>query len=101
MLFRVVDFDGREGKGSDTGMELNLGVRQWLGPQLEVGGKAGYVNIDNDDDWIGSAYARFHATELFSIGGEVRINDFYGDQLMFTTRFKVLMIKSRVTLGFS
>ena len=69
-------------------MELNLGIRQWLGPQLEVGGKAGYVNIDNDDDWIGSAYARFHATELFSIGGEVRINDFYGDQLMFTTRFK-------------
>ncbi|MCG7489045.1 hypothetical protein MHN79_06060 [Vibrio sp. Of14-4] len=88
MLFRVVDFDGKEGKGSDTGMELNVGVRQWLGPQLEVGGKAGYVNIDNDDDWIGSAYARFHATELFSIGGEVRINDFYGDQLMFTTRFK-------------
>lgn len=86
MLFRLVD-DGAA-KGTDTGMELNLGVRQWLGPQLEVGGKGGYVSIDNEDDWIGSAYARFHSTELFSIGGEIRINDFYGDQLMFTTRFK-------------
>ena len=88
MLFRVVNFDGKEGKGSDTGTELNLGVRQWISSQLEVGGKAGYVSIDNDDDWIESAHARFHATELFSIGGEIRINDFYGDQLMFMTRFK-------------
>lgn len=40
---------------TDVGMELNLGVRQWLGPQLEVGGKVGYVSIDNDDDWTGSA----------------------------------------------
>ncbi|TOL07277.1 hypothetical protein CGI09_04880, partial [Vibrio parahaemolyticus] len=73
---------------TDVGMELNLGVRQWLGPQLEVGGKVGYVSIDNDDDWTGSAYARFHSTELFSLGAEARINDFYGDQIMFTTRFK-------------
>ncbi|HCE1919310.1 TPA: hypothetical protein NJ532_005098, partial [Vibrio parahaemolyticus] len=43
---------------------------------------------DNDDDWTGSAYARFHSTELFSLGAEARINDFYGDQIMFTTRFK-------------
>ncbi|MDN3610315.1 hypothetical protein ACODM8_14315 [Vibrio ostreicida] len=88
MLLRVVDYGGKGGKGTDTGMELNLGVRQWLGPQLEVGGKGGYVSIDDNDDWIGSAYVRFHSTELFSVGGEVRINDFYGDQLMFTTRFK-------------
>jgi hypothetical protein len=86
MLLRLVDDGGA--KGTDTGMELNLGVRQWLGPQLEVGGKAGYVSIDDSDDWIGSAYARFHSTELFSLGAEARINDFYGDQIMFTTRFK-------------
>jgi len=85
MLFRLVD-DGDH--SADSGMEINVGVRQWLGPQLEVGGKAGYVSIDDDDDWIGSVYARFHSTELFSIGAEARINDFYGDQLMFTTRFK-------------
>lgn len=86
MLMRLND-DGAA-RGTETGMELNLGIRQWLGPQLEVGGKGGYVSIDDNDDWIGSAYVRFHSTELFSIGGEARINDFYGDQLMFTTRFK-------------
>lgn len=86
MLFRLVDTE--KSSGTDTGLELNLGVRQWLGPQLEVGGKVGYTSIDSEEDWIGSAYARFHSTELFSIGGEARINDTYGDQLMFTTRFK-------------
>lgn len=92
MLLRLVDTGNERrsgyGQGTNTGMELNLGIRQWLGPQLEVGGKGGYVSIDDDDKWIGSAYVRFHSTELFSIGGEARINDFYGDQLMFTTRFK-------------
>ncbi|MCG9647298.1 hypothetical protein L1D24_01815 [Vibrio brasiliensis] len=92
MLLRLVDTGdkARNGysRGTNTGMELNLGIRQWLGPQLEVGGKGGYVSIDDDDKWIGSAYARFHSTELFSLGAEARINDFYGDQLMFTTRFK-------------
>ncbi|WP_070965156.1 hypothetical protein [Vibrio sonorensis] len=87
MLFRLVD-DGAA-KGTDTGMELNLGVRQWLGPQLEVGGKGGYVSINDDDEWTASIYGRFHSTELFSIGAEARFNDFYGDQLMFTTRFKL------------
>ncbi|MEK6188694.1 hypothetical protein AAGT87_07835 [Vibrio cholerae] len=85
MLFRLVD--DRKRSSADTGMELNIGIRQWLGPQLEVGGKAGYVSIDNNDDWLGSVYARFHATELFSLGAEARINDFYDDQLMFTARF--------------
>ncbi|EPM7996463.1 hypothetical protein ACTQ9E_000855 [Vibrio vulnificus] len=86
MLMRVVE--PAKASSADIGMELNLGIRQWLGPQLEVGGKVGYVSIDNDDDWIGSVYARFHSTELFSLGVEARINDFYDDQLMFTTRFK-------------
>ncbi|MCR9609693.1 hypothetical protein [Vibrio diabolicus] len=86
MLMRVVQ--PSSDSSTDVGMELNLGVRQWLGPQLEVGGKVGYVSIDNDDDWTGAAYARFHSTELFSLGAEARINDFYGDQVMFTTRFK-------------
>lgn len=86
MLFRIVD-DGDS--DTDSGMELNLGVRQWLGPQLEVGGKAGYVSIDDDDSWTGSAYARFHSTELFSLGFEARINEpYYDDQFMFSARFK-------------
>lgn len=86
MLFRVQDV---EDHSTDTGMELNLGIRQWLGPQLEVGGKAGYVSIEDNDDWIASFYGRFHSTELFSLGVEARFNDFYGDQIMFTTRFKL------------
>ena len=69
-------------------MEINVGVRQWLGPQLEVGGKGGYLSIDDNEEWIASAYARFHATELFSLGGEARFNEFYGDSMMFTARFK-------------
>ncbi len=88
MLFRMVRGGDRADTSSDTGMELNLGIRQWLGPQLEVGGGGGYVSIGNDDNWTGSLYARFHSTELFSLGAEARINDFYGDQVMFTTRFK-------------
>lgn len=87
MLLRLED--KKDGSSADTGMELNLGIRQWLGPQLEVGGKGGYVSIDNNDDWIASFYARFHSTELFSIGAEARFNDSYGDQIMFTTRFKL------------
>jgi hypothetical protein len=86
MLLRAVDV---KNSSNDIGMEINLGIRQWIGPQLELGGKLGYVDIDDDDDIIGSVYARFHSTELFSIGVEGKFNDFYGDQLMFTTRFKM------------
>jgi hypothetical protein len=86
MLFRMTEPE--HSNNSDTGMELTLGVRQWLGPQLEVGGKAGYQTLDNDNDWIGSVYARFHSTELFSVGAEARLNDNYDDQVMLTARFK-------------
>ncbi|MDB1123955.1 hypothetical protein [Vibrio algarum] len=86
MLVRAVD---TKKTSSDLGMEINLGLRQWIGPQLELGGKIGYLDINDDNDIIGSVYARFHSTELFSIGVEGKINDFYGDQLMLTTRFKM------------
>jgi len=85
MLMRVVD---GKSNSNDIGLELNLGVRQWLGPQLEVGGRIGYVEIEDDNDVVTTAFARFHSTELFSLGIEGKFNDFYGDQLMFTTRFK-------------
>ncbi len=86
MLLRTVQ--PTHSSSTDMGMELNLGVRQWLGPQLEIGGTVGYVSIDDDDDFMGSVYGRFHSTELFSLGAEARINNFYGDQIMLTTRFK-------------
>ncbi|PSW17278.1 hypothetical protein C9I98_19960 [Photobacterium sanctipauli] len=78
-------FDSSAGK---MGMEVNLGIRQWLGPQLEVGGSIGHLNIDDYEKTIGNIYARFHATELFSIGATGRFNEVYGDQVMLTTRFK-------------
>ncbi|MGR6840150.1 hypothetical protein ACU5DF_13950 [Aliivibrio wodanis] len=86
MLFRMVDDNSKY--DGDAGMELNLGVRQWLGPQLEVGGKVGYLSIDSEDDTLFSVYGRFHSTELFSIGAEGRFNGIYGDQVMLTARFK-------------
>lgn len=30
-------------------MEVNVGVRQWLGPQLEVGGQIGHLNISDHE----------------------------------------------------
>ncbi|MGO1298284.1 MAG: hypothetical protein ACTMIA_13405 [Vibrio sp.] len=86
MLWRVVD--KKHQNSPDSGMELNVGVRQWLGPQLEVGGNVGYVTIDDNDDWTGDVYARFHSTELFSLGVAARINGAYDDQLIFSARFK-------------
>lgn len=89
MKVRLLDYE--HNNGSDTGMELNLGVRQWLGPQLEVGGKAGFITIDNENDWLGSVYARFHSTELFSVGVEVGLNGYDEDdeeQILLTARFK-------------
>ncbi|WED23006.1 hypothetical protein L3Q72_06325 [Vibrio sp. JC009] len=87
MLARVIDTKHTD---SEIGMELNFGVRQWLGPQLEVGGKIGYVEVDDQDDVVGTVFARFHSTELFSVGVEGVFNDLYDDeQVMFTTRFKL------------
>lgn len=88
MLFKLVD--DRHKFNNDAGMEVNLGVRQWLGPQVEIGGQVGYYKINNDydtDEVYGSISGRFHATELFSIGLEGKLNYIYGDQIMVTTRF--------------
>ncbi|MCG7497064.1 hypothetical protein MHO82_09315 [Vibrio sp. Of7-15] len=87
MLIRSVKHD-KHYKNGEVGMEINIGVRQWLGPQLEVGGKIGHVSIDDNDDTVGTVYGRFHSTELFSIGVEGRFNGIYDDHFMLSTRFK-------------
>lgn len=84
LLYRLAN-TGHETK---SGFEINAGLRQWIAPQIELGGLLGYLVLDDDKDVTGSVFARFHATELFSVGAEARINQFYGDQAMFTTRFK-------------
>ncbi len=89
MKLRFLDYTNSS--DSDTGIELNLGVRQWLGPQLEVGGKAGYVTINSSDDWVGNLYARFHSTELFSVAIEANFNGYDkmdDDQILMSVRFK-------------
>ncbi|WP_434355388.1 hypothetical protein NF212_10585 [Parasalinivibrio latis] len=73
---------------SDFGVEVNLGVRQWLAPQFEVGAQVGNFNLNDNDEFFGSVYGRFHATELFSIGAQARFNEWYGDQVMLSARFK-------------
>lgn len=85
MLAHITD-NGNHHK-TDTGMEVNLGIRQWLGPQFEVGGEAGYLSVGNLDQWMGGVFGRFHSTELFSLGIEARFNHIYNDQFMFTARF--------------
>ncbi|MGF1763026.1 hypothetical protein [Aliivibrio kagoshimensis] len=87
MLVRLVD-DNKHYNNGELGLEINLGVRQWLGPQLEVGGKIGHVSIDSRESTIGSVYARFHSTELFSMGVEGRFNGIYDDHVLISTRFK-------------
>lgn len=84
ILLRAMD---EKHASSDAGMELNFGVRQWLGPQFEVGGKVGYVSLDDDNDWIASVHARIHLTEVFSLAAEGRFNDFYDNQAVFSARF--------------
>ncbi|MGL5334680.1 MAG: hypothetical protein ACRC9R_00805 [Enterovibrio sp.] len=81
----VEDYLGGENK---MGVEVLLGVRQWLGPQFELGGEVGHINFRHKNSVIGGVSGRFHATELFSLGLHARINDVYGDHVIFSTRFK-------------
>lgn len=80
---------GRFNGDTELGVELLLGVRQWVSPQVELDAEIGHVSLDDDDQVFGNVAARFHATEMFSIGGEMRINNAaYDNQFMFTTRYK-------------
>lgn len=85
---RTIKQPGRFQGDTKFGIEVNLGVRQWIGPQLEVAAEIGHFTVNSNGEIFGSLYTRFHATELFAIGGQIRFNDAYGDQFMFTTRFK-------------
>ncbi|ATF09069.1 hypothetical protein [Candidatus Enterovibrio altilux] len=70
------------------GVEVNAGIRQWLSPQLEVGGELGHISINEENDIFGSVLVRFHATELFAISAQLRFNEAYNEQVIFSTRFK-------------
>ncbi|PCS22359.1 hypothetical protein BTN49_2088 [Candidatus Enterovibrio escicola] len=78
----------RSHDNSKLGVEVNIGIRQWLGPQLEMGGEIGHLSMNDDEDIFGSLFVRFHATELFAIGSQLRFNEAYDEQLILTTRFK-------------
>ncbi|KEY90711.1 hypothetical protein CF66_2422 [Candidatus Photodesmus katoptron] len=87
MLFHIRDRS--DFPSTRTGMEANISARQWFSPQLEIGAKLGYISIiDDQNGALASIYARFHSTELFSLGIEAIINDMYSKQIMMTSRFK-------------
>ncbi len=65
MLARIVQPENSS--STDIGMEINVGVRQWLGPQLEVGGKGGYVSIDDNDDWTRFCLRSFYTLQSYSL----------------------------------
>ncbi len=85
--FKSVEKRGFYNGDVKYGVEFNAGVRQWLGPQIEVSGEIGHLTIKDTDEFFGSISGRFHATELFSLGLQARFNEFYGDQFMFSARF--------------
>lgn len=90
LVVRFAD-DDKHKYDNDAGVDFNIGLRQWMSPRIEVGGTVGYYTMNNKrdtDDVYGTVFGRFHATELFSLGLEAKINDFYGSQGMISTRFK-------------
>ncbi|MGL5249989.1 MAG: hypothetical protein ACRC7P_02780 [Enterovibrio sp.] len=83
----VVDVPDYLNGDTKFGVEVILGARQWLGPQFELGAEVGHINFRHKNSVLGGVSGRFHATELFSIGMQARINDVYGDHVIFSTRF--------------
>lgn len=79
-----------ENSDLDFGVEMNLGLRQWLTDEFEVGGKVGYDTINSDI--MALAYARYYVIPELGFGAEVRnysITEFYdyNNQLLLTARF--------------
>ncbi len=73
-----------------VGVEVNIGVRQWIGPQMEVNAEIGHLSISNENKINGAVGIRFRTTELFSFGLEGRFNTLYGNQTLITARFNFL-----------
>ncbi len=67
----------------DDGFTVGIGIRHLLFPQLELGGKVDYVDIDlagegedeTEDDFNYTASALFHVIPALSIGGSYTISD--------------------------
>ena len=86
--FRAVEQPGIFSGDAKYGVEVTLGIRQWLAPQIEIAGEVGHYSISKKEEVFGSIFGRYHATELFAIGLEGRFNELYGDQVILNTRFK-------------
>ncbi|MGF1723539.1 hypothetical protein [Photobacterium nomapromontoriensis] len=68
------------------GTELNLGISMWLLPRVQTGTVLGVMHLDKDITKF-NLYARFHATDTFSIGAEWRIKDIEDQSVMISARY--------------
>ncbi len=74
-----VSFDYMSSSDSDTGYELELGIRSLATDSLELGANIGYQHINSDSDGYISGYARYHFKEDFALSLGHTISD--GDSI--------------------
>ncbi|MCY9872335.1 hypothetical protein [Vibrio barjaei] len=70
----------------DSGWSVNVGIKQWLSMQVELGAKL-EIDYFDDSNVYGDVYARFHATQNFSIGAKLAHSDLSNTALYVTTEF--------------
>lgn len=68
------------------GTELNLGLSAWVLPQVETGAVFGVMHLDKDITKF-NLYARFHASDTFSLGAEWRIKNIEDHSVMISARY--------------
>ncbi|MGR5347581.1 hypothetical protein [Vibrio mediterranei] len=77
----------KETDDSNFGWGFEIGYRQWLSTQLEVGGSLEWDYLDSSTVG-GKVHANFHATKAFSFGATLGFEEIAGNLLMFTTRYE-------------
>ncbi|MDD1779578.1 hypothetical protein LRP49_00090 [Enterovibrio sp. ZSDZ35] len=68
---------------------VNVGIRAWVMPQIEVTAVVGQVAFDSDDTKsIVELGGRFHSTDALSVGVMYRANGLYKEQFYMNVRFE-------------
>ncbi|MGF1763173.1 hypothetical protein [Aliivibrio kagoshimensis] len=87
LLLHNVKSSGSDKVGDENMTELNVGLRAWILPQMEVGGSIGQLIDSDESQTIGSAHFRFHSTDQLSVGAAMKFHGVYGSQVIMTARF--------------
>ena len=87
ILLHNVKSSGSDKIGDENLTEINVGMRAWVLPQIEVGGNVGQLIDSDETQFVGSAHFRFHSTDQLSIGAEAKFHGVYGSQIIMTARF--------------